>query len=116
MRVVSLSSLPPGSEGEPGVTRWTLAEAPHRDTEPNSDSIGVTLMVPGSATENLVHDRPEFVMLLNGELMVTVDGTEAPIAAGQYLLIPTGSTHSYRNISREPARMLFAFAGDLATP
>lgn len=112
MRVVSLSSLSPGSEGEPGVTRWTLAEAVHPGTGP--DSIGITLMAPGSSTETLTHDRPEFVMLLDGRLMVTVDGIEEPIAAGQFLLVAAGSTHSYRNIAHEPARMLFAFAGDLA--
>lgn len=112
MRVVSLDSLPPGSEGEPGVIRWTLAEAARPGTDP--DSIGVTLMAPGSSTETLVHDRPEFVMLLDGRLMVTVDGIEEHIAVGQFLLVPAGSTHSYRNIAREPARMLFAFAGDLA--
>lgn len=116
MRVESLSSLPPGSEGEPGVTRWSLAEAPRGGTDPNSDSIGLTLIAPGSTTDTIVHNRPEFATLLDGELLVTVDGTEEPITAGQFLIVPTGSTHSYRNIAREPARMLFVFAGDLAAP
>jgi len=112
-----IDTLPPVSDREPGVYRWTLVregplEIPEHD---ESRRLGITLMVPGSVTDQLVHPIPEFVMVVQGELLVTIDGNERTIGAGQFVLIPAQSTHSYRNVTEQPARMLFAFAGDLVS-
>lgn len=103
--------LPEISDREPGVYRWVLAAEAGGSDERNQ--LGVTRMEPGSATDQLVHETPEFVMMLSGELLVTVDGSEERIEPGHFFTVPAGATHSYRNISQESARMLFAFAGDL---
>lgn len=112
MRLSHTRSMPEAPDREPGVYRWTLAGEPGESAERNQ--VGLTRMEAGSATDiDLVHSIPEFVMMLSGELLVTVDGVEERIEPGHFFTVPAGATHSYRNVADEPARMLFAFAGDL---
>lgn len=106
-----VESLPEVPDREVGVRRWTLAAESGESVERNQ--LGVTRMEPGSETDRLTHEIPEFVMMLSGELLVTVDDVEQRIEPGHFLTVPAGASHSYRNVSETPARMLFAFAGEL---
>lgn len=111
MNHLHVESLPEAAEREAGVRRWTLAAEAGKAAERNQ--LGVTRMDPGSETDRLTHEIPEFVMMLSGELLVTVDDIEQRIEPGHFLTVPAGASHSYRNVSEAPARMLFAFAGEL---
>lgn len=51
-----------------------------------------------------VYDQPqdEWVLLLEGEAMLEVDGQPVPLAAGQHLFIPAHTPHRVLTTSAEP--------------
>lgn len=71
--------------------------------------VGLTVMGPRSQTQQLRHDVEEVVYFVQGKLDVTVGGLSQRAWPGQFLTIPRGSWHSFRNDSSAPARMLFVF-------
>ena len=53
------------------------------------------------------HDAyDEAFYVLNGEMEFRVDGATARVPTGSMAWVPRGATHSFRNPSPEPARML----------
>jgi uncharacterized cupin superfamily protein len=111
MNLSHIESLPDVEDGEVGVSRWMLAAVAGDRAE--RTQVGITRMEPGSATDLLAHDVPEFVLMLDGELLARIDGVEHRIGTGTFFLMRAGATHAFRNVSPAPARMLYAFGGDL---
>jgi quercetin dioxygenase-like cupin family protein len=52
----------------------------------------------------------ETFYLVEGSLILTVDGRDQPMCAGQSVLVPRGVPHTYRNPGPQPARMLVVFS------
>ncbi|WP_170322719.1 cupin domain-containing protein [Acrocarpospora macrocephala] len=71
--------------------------------------IGVTVMSAGAATEHLCHSISEFIYVVDGELVMTLDRRDLLLSAGDYLTIPAGRWHAFRNETAQIALMLFAF-------
>lgn len=46
-----------------------------------------------------VQDQDEWVMLVQGEALLDVDGTEVLLQAGDHLFIPAGTPHTVRRTS-----------------
>ena len=70
-----------------------LAEFPKRD--------------PGSAAEHL-HDGAEFIFVLEGRLAVHYEEEEHVLHAGDSAYFDASEPHSYRGLSKSPARALVA--------
>jgi quercetin dioxygenase-like cupin family protein len=54
----------------------------------------------------------EAFYVLSGEMEFRVDGETARVPAGSMAWVPRGTTHSFRNPSTEPARMLVVTTPD----
>jgi mannose-6-phosphate isomerase-like protein (cupin superfamily) len=48
----------------------------------------------------------EGYFVLSGELLMHLDGKEVPVAAGDFIHVPSGHLHGYRNPHAAPCRML----------
>jgi cupin 2 domain-containing protein len=49
--------------------------------------------------QTYVQTQDEWVMLMQGEALLDVDGTEVPLKAGDHLFIPAGLPHTVRRTS-----------------
>ena len=54
----------------------------------------------------------EAFYMLSGEMEFRVDGETARVPTGSMAWVPRGATHSFRNPSKEPARMLIVTTPD----
>ena len=100
-----------GEQIAPGtVTQKLLSAADDDGIFTDTPHVGVTMMAPGSATDDLRHEGGEFVYVAEGRIVMRAKGRETPLEAGDYLTIPTGCWHAFTNESTELAVMLFAFA------
>ena len=61
------------------------------------------------------HDPPEVYYVLDGEGMVTLDGTEHPVRAGSSVFVPGDLEHGIRNVAGVPLRVFYVFAVDSFT-
>jgi quercetin dioxygenase-like cupin family protein len=69
------------------------------------------LIPPDSGPPPHTHSREhEGFFVLEGELSFTVGGRTQILGAGQFLHAPRGIEHSFRNHSRQPARLLVLLA------
>lgn len=76
--------------------------------------VGVTHVLPGGATDDLLHEVPEVVVVVGGELEMWVDGSRSKVRPGAHFVVPPGAWHRFVNVSDAPATMVFAFGGDPA--
>ena len=53
--------------------------------------------MPGESSKHHSHDWEHQVFITRGEGIVWVDGTEYPIKAGDFVLVPPNSTHHFKN-------------------
>jgi mannose-6-phosphate isomerase-like protein (cupin superfamily) len=60
---------------------------------------GRAVVPPGASTEPHDHPEHEAFVLLRGCGIMTVDGEERAVAAGDVVLIPAGAEHRLRNTS-----------------
>ena len=65
---------------------------------------------PGRAWNDFVHDCDELVTVLEGRLLLSIDGAEQVLEPGDEALIPRGSRHSVRNIHAGSTRWLYGYA------
>ncbi|MBS0967756.1 cupin domain-containing protein [Chimaeribacter arupi] len=64
---------------------------------------------PGSSTgEKIRHQGEEVGTLLEGEIVLTVNGQQFPLHAGQSYTINTGMAHSFTNLSAQVCRIISA--------
>ena len=68
--------------------------------------------IPGHLHPDIEHEQ----IMLEGEMILTIDGAQHHVQAGQTMYLPAGSAHTYDNRSDSPARFMCAIpAGDYAT-
>ncbi len=93
-------------DGCPGVTMQVLLGAD--DAMPNFYTRLFT-MAPGGHIRGHRHDIIEHEqVVLEGEIVLTLDGVETTARAGQTVYIPAGVAHAYDNRGEVPARFLCA--------
>lgn len=69
------------------------------------------LVPPGGGPPPHVHSREEEgFYILEGEITFTINGERVVATAGMFANMPIGSTHSFKNESGRPARMLISVA------
>src|SRR3954467_15286541 len=69
------------------------------------------LVPPGGGPPPHVHSREEEgFYVLDGEITFTVNGERVGAKAGTFANMPVGTTHSFKNESDHPARMLISVA------
>ena len=69
------------------------------------------LVLPGGGPPPHVHTREEEgFLVLDGEVVVTVNGVRTVARAGAYAAVPVGTPHSFKNESVRPARMVITVA------
>ena len=61
---------------------------------------------PGGANPAHTHDREEVMVLLVGEITITVAGEDVVLGAGDAVIIPPGTPHRVENRSVEAAEWL----------
>ncbi|WP_433132490.1 cupin domain-containing protein [Micromonospora sp. CA-240977] len=98
-----------------GITKWVSGDI-YTVKATGADSNGSlgfieAIVPPGGGPVAHVHfDREEAFYLLDGELEF-LDGNETVMAgAGDFLLVPRGTRHRFKNIGSKPAKMVFMFA------
>jgi len=67
---------------------------------------------PGGCNPLHTHDREEVMLIVTGEVTVTVGDETTVIGAGDTLIIPAGTPHQVTNAGADPAEwLLIAPAG-----
>jgi len=68
----------------------------------------IEAFIPAGAGPPLHHNDNEVVTfyILDGAITVTVDDQEILAQRGDFVQLPNGSVHTFRNIRQQPARML----------
>lgn len=64
---------------------------------------------PGKEWINYIHDADEVIMLLYGEIEVTIDGQSTRPKIGEEILIPRQVRHSVRNVGSVENRWLYGY-------
>ena len=89
----------------PYVTRdgSTIRELMHPDVHGNrAQSLAEATVAPGGRTRRHRHRRAEEIYhFLRGCGQLQIDGENAPVTAGDTVLIPTGSWHRVRNTGQD---------------
>lgn len=91
----------------PGLAHRTLAGPEHglSQMEVWSQSIAA-----GAATPPHRHDCEEVVVIVGGQGLLLIDGTEQPFRAGDTLVIPRNRDHQILNSSDGPLDLIAAFS------
>ncbi len=58
--------------------------------------------------ENELCNFTKFFYIIDGKISMTIDGEQLVAEAGDLLIIPAGSTHSYSLVDKKPAALYFA--------
>lgn len=61
---------------------------------------GITIFEPGAAIPLHFHNCEESVLMLEGEAIAEIAGTEYPVKAGDVTFIPANVPHRFRNVSK----------------
>jgi quercetin dioxygenase-like cupin family protein len=97
-----------------GATKWVSGDAytVKASAEQTNGSLGfvVATVPPGNGPIAHIHQRnDEAFYLLDGQLEF-LDGEQTFLAsAGDFVFVPRGVRHRFKNITTEPARMAFLF-------
>ncbi len=97
----SFAAHPKYGDGADGL-RWSPFVEHSDDTV--HVSYGMMELVPGSDTQVVVQAHETGIFLTDGELEVLRDGRAHRLSAGDFILIPTGIAHAYRNTGTAAAR------------
>ena len=73
---------------------------------------GVADLRPGEWLGLHSHEQAEIYYVLQGELLLELDGAEHPLRAGSAVFIPGGATHGLRNVADTTARLFYTLAAD----
>jgi mannose-6-phosphate isomerase-like protein (cupin superfamily) len=63
--------------------------------------VGRAVVEPGTGTAPHSHDEHEMFIVTRGAGTITIDHEERELVAGQAVLIPAGSTHTFANHATE---------------
>ncbi len=68
----------------------------------------IEAFIPSGVGPPLHHhdNEDEIFFMLDGAITVTVDEQELHIQRGDFVQLPKGSVHTFRNVRQQPARML----------
>jgi quercetin dioxygenase-like cupin family protein len=109
--VVADKSTTSDSWNEPdgrGVISWeTLIDA--NVTPSNGVTCGVAVVEAGGFLAPHRHQPTEVYHILEGQSLVTINGTDHHVAKGDTVFIPPMAEHGIRNISAARMRLLFIF-------
>ena len=72
-------------------------------------SFGVWIDPPGQVWADFVHGTDELVMLIEGRLELSFNGTTLQPERGQEVLIPAGASHTVVNIGATTNRWLYGY-------
>lgn len=77
---------------------------------------GFTLFEPGAAIPLHFHNCEESVLLMEGEAIAVIDGTEYRLSPGDTTWVAPNVPHFFRNVSAtEPMRIFWTYASTSAT-
>lgn len=81
-----------------------LTEGEHIDTLQHCGNVTVERIVSSDQLEPKLYrqEQDEWVVLLQGEARLEVNGMEHPLSQGDFLFIPAGTPHRVLNTSHEP--------------
>lgn len=65
--------------------------------------------VPGQEWKDFVHDTDELVMLLEGEIELTFQGSTIRPKVGEEIYIPAGVMHTVRNVGNTQNRWYYGY-------
>jgi quercetin dioxygenase-like cupin family protein len=111
-------------EAEREWERWPEAQVPERGearwktlisaglTRSASLTLGVAELAPAATLEPHRHAQAEAYLVLAGEGVVTIDGTEHPVARGSAVFIGSDAVHSVRSTGAEDLRVAYVLAAD----
>jgi quercetin dioxygenase-like cupin family protein len=90
-----------------GCLRWCLL-ADGADPTPDSVTTGVAELTAGGWMGRHRHTAPEVYYVLEGKVVVALDGQEVTVGAGALVRIPGEVEHGARAVDG-PARVVFVF-------
>ncbi|MEU8089010.1 XRE family transcriptional regulator [Micromonospora sp. NPDC049101] len=104
VKITSADEAPVLWQGEHGGAARLLSGL----GEPDLVELWDWRLLPGEAHRSLDHPRGtrEVLHILDGTVIVRVDGQDHPVRAGETIEIHADREHGYRNDSDEPARLM----------
>jgi mannose-6-phosphate isomerase-like protein (cupin superfamily) len=72
-------------------------------------SCGIWTDPPGQIWVDYVHDTDELLMVLEGELELTMAGQTRRPQVGEEVLIPARTKHSVKNVGNVPNRWFYGY-------
>lgn len=73
---------------------------------------GVAYIAPHTALSVHWHKEPEIYFILEGELVVVIDGVEYASRPGSAAFIPGNAVHGVKNLTDKPGKLFYCFAVD----
>jgi mannose-6-phosphate isomerase-like protein (cupin superfamily) len=94
-----------------GLVHWkTLLSADVTHSE--ALTMGIANIPPGEALHTHRHLQAEIYLILQGRVLVRIDGRPQPVAAGSALFIPANAPHSCENTGTTDLRFAYVFAAN----
>ena len=93
----------PTSANMQGLARQVLVGAAHGAVH---SELGVTVIQPGGWLHRHFHSFEESLYVLDGELLMELDGKAHRLTKGDFTLMPVGVWHALGNVGSKPIRML----------
>jgi quercetin dioxygenase-like cupin family protein len=94
-----------------GRVQWrTLFSNEHTPTE--QLTAGVAQIQPGDHLKDHRHAPPELYYVLDGEGVVTIEGSDYHVSANSAVFIPGNAVHGLRNSGQIPLNVLYVFAAN----
>ncbi len=94
-----------------GCVSWSTLFS--RDATPtDSLSAGIAEIAPGGSLKPHRHAQPEVYFIAEGSGIVTLEGRDAPVAAGTAVFIPGDAEHGIRNEEAATLRFFYCFPAD----
>ena len=72
-------------------------------------SCDIWIDLPGQQWKNFVHETDELLMLKEGEIEVTFQGTTIRPEVGEEVYIPAGAMHTVRNVGSSHSRWYYGY-------
>jgi quercetin dioxygenase-like cupin family protein len=111
---LGLAAAPPTSAQQQSIKRTDLLKSDLAEIKDNEMNVWVADIPPGAATGRHFHPTPRFVYVLEGAVVLEMDGKPPEtFKAGQAFAETPNEIHNFRNASTtEPAKALgFQYAG-----
>jgi len=80
-----------------------------KDWEERGFSCAMWTDLPGQQWKNFVHEDDELLMLQEGTIEVTFQGSTIRPQVGEEIYIPAGAMHTVRNVGNTHSRWLYGY-------